>query len=403
MSCEIRPIKPEEMDEMNRIVRINFAIPGEMKLKMPSEWTLCAFCDGKMATTYAAWPLKMQLNGRQTPVSGVTMVGTLPAYRRRSYLREITSEHFKQLHERGEYAVAALNASRAAIYQRYGYAVVSTRNAYSVEPRQIKLIDSPAVSGEFHEGDDKENKTILDLYHHFGKPRTGYLKRNRAFEVAPGAPMTVVRNFIPTNIVSKVIYIEAGKPAGYVIYTVGQDTRSGSPVGQLVNITDMAWLTITAYRAIWRYFANIDLAKDVVWGRVPPDDPLPHLMLEPRSLNLTSGDGLLARIVDVARALPLRTYPDEGRLTFEIIDDFCKWNQGRWEADVNRSGTSVRKSKKTPQLTMPVSTLAMLFFGQLSASEAARMGRLDVSEKKALPLWDRVMRTEYRPFCPDMF
>lgn len=403
MSCEIRPIKPEELDEMNRIVRTNFAIPGEMKVKMPTEWTLCAFCDGRMATTYAAWPLKMQLNGWQTPVSGVTMVGTLPAYRRRSYLREITSEHFRQLYERGEYAIAALNASQAAIYQRYGYAVVSTRNAYTVEPRLIKLIDSATVPGEFYEAGDKETKTILDLYHRFGKPRTGYLKRNRAFEVAPGTPMTVVKSFIPSNIVNKVIYVESGKPAGYVIYTVGRDTRTVNAMGQLVNITDMAWHSASAYRAIWQYFANMDLAKDIVWGRVPPDDPLPHLMLEPRSLNLTSGDGLMGRIVDVARALPLRPYSDEGRLTFEVLDDFCPWNQGRWEADIAAGRTEVRRTDKTPQLVMPVSTLTMLLFGQITASQAASMGRLDVSNNRALLLWDKVMCTEYRPFCADLF
>jgi hypothetical protein len=52
---------------------------------------------------------------------------------------------------------------------------------------------------------------------------------------------------------------------------------------------------------------------------------------------------------------------------------------------------------------MPVSTMVMLVFGQISATEAARMGRLDANEKKALPKWDRIMRTMYRPFCPDDF
>ena len=215
--------------------------------------------------------------------------------------------------------------------------------------------------------------------------------------------MTVAKNFIPTNILNKVIYSEAGKPAGYMIYTVGQDTRAPGAVGQLVNISDLVWLTPSAFRAIWQYFGNMDLAKDIVWGRVPPDDPLPHLMLEPRSLNVTASDGLMARIVDVAKALPLRPYTDEGRLTFEVTDDFCDWNRGKWEADITKDGVEVRQSKKSAQLTMSVSTLAMLFFGQLSASEAVRMGRLDVSDSKALPLWDRVMRTEYRPFCADMF
>ena len=403
MALEIRPIKSEEMDEMNRIVRTNFAIPGEMKLKMPSEWTLCAFCDGRMATTYAAWPLMMQLDGRQTPVSGVTMVGTLPAYRRLSHLRKITLQHFKQLHEQGEYAIAALNASQVAIYQRYGYGVVSTKNAYSVEPRLIRLIDSPAISGEFHEAGDKETRTILNMYRRFAKPRTGYLERNKAFEVAPGAPMTVVENFVPANILNKVIYTEAGKPAGYMIYTVGQDTRSPGAMGQMVSITDLVWLTTSAYRAIWQYFANMDLAKDIVWSRVPPDDPLPHLMLEPRSLNMTSSDGIMGRIVDVERALPLRPYSDEGRLIFEVIDDFCTWNAGTWEMDITSGGAEVKRSRKSPQLTTPVSTLAMLFFGQITASAAARMGRLDAVDKKVLPLWDRIMQTSYRPFCADMF
>ncbi len=403
MALEIRPVKSEELDEMNRIVRTNFASQGEALLKMPPELTLCAFCDGKMATTYAAWPLTMMLNGSQTPVAGVTVVSTLPVYRRRNYLRKITSEHFQQLHERGGQAIAALFASRAAIYQRYGYAVVSTRNGYCVEPRYLDLISSPVVSGEFLEAGDDDMATMLDLYHRFIEGKTGYLRRNEAFEVATGAPFTVVRNPETQIAMYKVMYIEAGKPAGYAIYSISRDTRPGHPMVQLVNITDLVWHSASAYRAIWSHFSNMDLVQDIMWGRVPPDDPLPHLMLEPRRLNITSGDGLLGRIVDVERALPLRPYSDEGNLTFEVIDDFCSWNQGKWEADITISGTEIHRTEKTPQLVMPVSTLAMLVFGQISASAAARMGRLDVYDDKALPLWDRVMRTDYRPFCADMF
>jgi hypothetical protein len=45
----------------------------------------------------------------------------------------------------------------------------------------------------------------------------------------------------------------------------------------------------------------------------------------------------------------------------------------------------------------------MLVFGQISATEAARMGRLEVNDGNALPLWDKVMRTKYKPFCPEYF
>jgi len=47
--------------------------------------------------------------------------------------------------------------------------------------------------------------------------------------------------------------------------------------------------------------------------------------------------------------------------------------------------------------------MAMLMFGQISTTEAARMGRLDVIKPEALPFWDKVMRTKYRPTCVTHF
>jgi len=147
----------------------------------------------------------------------------------------------------------------------------------------------------------------------------------------------------------------------------------------------------------------MDLVHNITWRRVPTDDPLLHLLLEPRRLNITSHDGILARIVDVERALPKRRYREEGTLTFEILDDLCSWNCGRWKLETSTTETSISRTTEKPQLSIPISTLAMLFFGQISATEAARMERLTVLEDSALPSWDRVMRTAYRPFCPDMF
>ena len=63
----------------------------------------------------------------------------------------------------------------------------------------------------------------------------------------------------------------------------------------------------------------------------------------------------------------------------------------------------IMRTDEEPQLVMPVSTLALLVFGQISATEAARMKRLDAVDETALPLWDRVMRTKYRPSCVDSF
>ena len=111
----------------------------------------------------------------------------------------------------------------------------------------------------------------------------------------------------------------------------------------------------------------------------------------------------MARIVDVERTLPVRPYGGEGALVFEVLDDLCPWNQGRWRLETSGDQTSVKPTAETPELVMPVSTLTMIVMGQISATQAARMGRLEALDPGALPNWDRLMRTAYRPHCADLF
>ncbi len=398
MGLEIRATRPEEIEEFKRVASTANVISPELLQAVRPEWTLCAFEYGKLATAYAAWPLTMRFNGESVSVAGVTSVGTLPIYRRRGYLREITTTHFQLLHERREQPIAILYASLAAIYQRYGYAVVSTRNSYNVEPRYLEFPLAQTVPGNFREVGDDEFGLLVDLYRRFRAERIGYVHRGRAMWEA-----TILASPPAGGLLSKVVYEEASEPLGYVIYTMVPQPIAGLGPRQYLAIRDLVWLTASAYQAVWNYFAQMDLVTNITWERVPTDDPLPHLLLEPRMLHITSQDGLLARIVDVEQALPKRCYHEEGTLTFEILDDLCPWNHGRWKLETSTAETSISRTNEKPQLVMPISTLAMLVFGQISATEAARMERLDVLDHTALSSWDRVMRTTYRPFCADRF
>jgi len=399
MGMEIRPAREEEIEQFTQVASTALVMKPTSFVGMRPEFTLCAFEDGKLATSYAAWPLTMRFNGESVPVAAVTSVGTLPIYRRRGYLRKITAAHFNLLHEQGERAIAILLASQAAIYQRYGYAIVSTVNHYNVEPRYLEFSFSQAVPGTFREVSNDKFELLVDLYRKFRTDRTGYLHRGKVmWEAGVLSPP-------PTGgQLNKVIYEESGEPLGYVIYTVQQQQGPGPGPGQQLTIRDLVWLTTSAYRAIWEYFARMDLVGNVIWWRVPGDDPLPHLLLEPRMLRLTSSDGLLGRIVDVEQALPQRQYDEEATLTFEIVDDdLCPWNCGRWKFEASSDKSAIIRTDEEPQLVMPISTLAMLLFGQISATEAARMARLDVCDKNALSSWDRVMHTKYHPACADTF
>ena len=157
------------------------------------------------------------------------------------------------------------------------------------------------------------------------------------------------------------------------------------------------------YQAAWQHLRNLDLADIIVWGRVPEDDPLPHILAEPRMLNVTVRDGIMGRIVDVEAALPLRPYAEEGTLVFDLQDDLCTWNTGRWKMQTTGLETTISRTKEQPELSLPVTTLAALTFGYLNATQAARMGKLDTYDNNALIRWDTIMRTSYRPACSDIF
>lgn len=404
MTREIRPIREEERAELSRIVRTAFNAGPQMDVRLRAEWTLCAFEDGKLTTSYGFYPLRMLLNGAEADIAGVTMVGTLPVYRRRGHLRAVTERHFQLLREAGKEHISALFASRTAIYQRYGYAVVSGFYSHTIEPRDLQLLHGPAVEGEFREVGGAEDAIMLDMYHACAAGKNGYLIRKGDYFAIAGAPYTTYTPPEMAEKLVKVIYYENDTPLGYLAYTVDQDRRPGKERGQALSVNDMAWLTPSAYHGIWAYLARFDLVHQISRWRVPPDDPLPHLLLEPQRLTVTAPNhGLLARIVDVEKALPLRPYGAEGELTFSVVDDLCDWNRGVWKLTAGPAGSTVTRANGNPQVTMPVSTLAMLVFGRISATEAARMGRLEAHDEKALPLWDAVMKTAHPPFCADMF
>jgi len=403
MQIEIRPAAAAEMDQFMQVARNSYGLDlTTLKVVIQPEWTLCAFIDGKLATSYAAWPLKVYFSGAGFPAAGITWVSTHPACRRRNLLRQVIQAHFKRLYESREESIYLLHASMAAIYQRYGYAIVSSRCNYSVEPRYIRFSSGQTPSGQIREAGDNDIKLMSELYHRFASCRVGYLQRNEKLETAPGNPFSVL-NVMPFVVGPfKYIYEENGKPLGYLIYSISRD-MAVDPMGQRIAVHDLVWLSPDAYRAAWELLGNLDLVTRVDWNKAPPDDPLPHLLLEPRKLNQTTVDDLLGRIIDVERALTLRPYTEDGILTFEVRDEICPWNNGCWKLEASSEGSRVSRTTETAQTAMPVSTLAMLMFGQISPSRAAEMGRLEVKQPEALKTWDKVMRTAYRPTSADSF
>jgi predicted acetyltransferase len=414
MALEIRPYREEETAAFYRVPAIVFGNytgePFDPSHGVPllPDWSLCAFEDGELATAYGAFPLVVRLNGAKAHAAGVTFVGTLPQFRRRGHLRKIMETDFKRRYEQQWQPIAILLASVAAIYQRYGYAVCASAVRYTIDPKLINFAPSmPKPTGTWREGSKDELPVLQRVYDEYIEPRNGPLRRapvmwegqTLGIGGAPGEPQPW-----GPSIVS--IYEEGGEPKGYVAWGArwhaGMFSDSGGP-GQRVMVRDYAWLTPGAYRAIWELLKTFDLAARVIVDNAPVDDPAPHVLLDPRELNATHRDHILGRIIDLERALPLRPYGHEGRVVFDVRDEMCPWNAGRWALEAGPEGARVTRTQEAPQLSLDISALAQLLYGQVSPANAVRYGRAEAAPDAPLRLWDAMWRTEYAPYCPNMF
>jgi predicted acetyltransferase len=362
-------------------------MPEALFAGMKPEWTLCAFVDGVLATTYAFWPLQVRLNGRAMPMAGVTQVSTHPAHRRRGYLRAVARKHFEQMHERRKVAIAGLHPSWMAIYQRFGYGTVSVRHSYRVEPRNILFHHALSPRGRVREVDPAtEFGLLVDIYRRFREDRTAMVHRGGAMWDAGALqePPAGQRRIV-------LAYEEAGEPLGYVVYLHGRGA---------IRVTDLFALSPTACQALWRVLGGYDNVEEIVWDNAPPDDPLPLMLVEPRLLKQSVRDGIMVRLVTVEDALAQRPYAGIFEIRFELVDAFCEWNAGRWRVATSaEGGHAARIDGQEVDFALTPDTLASLVFGRYSVAEAFRSGLLqDVRGRDVLDRWDAALRLAHPPY-----
>ncbi len=363
------------------------------------EWTLCAFDGATMVASYATIPFTARANGQAVALGGVTTVATAPEYRRRGLLRSITEQALAAQREAGQ-PVAALWASQAAIYQRYGYAAASALLSYQLDIVDLNLLEAAnpdlvvsrvSAAEAFDE--------LKQTYREFVADRTLYLHRSSVLWQA--GVLNADASSGPVHVA--VCRDNAGAARGYVVYTLRADRRNHRARSQGIEIRDLVWLDIDAYRALWAFLARHDLVGRITWPRAPVDDPLPELTSEPRMLHASPGEGVWLRIVDVADALAARGYQSDGELTFEISDDpLAPWNAGRYRLTVSGGRAEVSRTEAAAELTLPIKALASAWCGYRRVGELAAWGMCS-GTAAALARADALLATAHAPHCPDHF
>jgi predicted acetyltransferase len=189
-----------------------------------------------------------------------------------------------------------------------------------------------------------------------------------------------------------------GEPQAYAIYRLYVEFGSLGPETKLVTL-EVVGATPAATASIWRYLLDVDWTQTVSARLQPVDSPLFLLLERPTFSRPVISDGLWIRLVDVGAALSGRTYAAGGQVVLDVRDEFCPWNEGRWQLE----GGAARRTTEDADLALDVSDLASPYLGGFTFRELLRAGRVEELREGAAARADGLFRTDVAPWCPEIF
>jgi predicted acetyltransferase len=343
-----------------------------------------------------SYEFELTVPGGQLPCAGVTWVGVVPTHRRQGILRGFMKQQLDVAREHSE-PIAALWASEAAIYGRFGYGMAAPAARLTAESKRFALRDDPGPQGSLRLVDAAEAYELARPVHdRLRRERPGMITRSehwwRKHRLADHESWRrgASQKFFA------VLELD-GAVEGYAIYRIKSEWEQGFPHG-VVRVHEAFGTSPVAEREIWRYLFSIDLTEKVDAGPADPSTPLFLMVRDPRALHLKVDDGLWLRLVDVEAALSARSYRDGEPVVLDVRDELCPWNAGRY-----RVGERVERTDEAPDVELDVADLASAYLGAFDFLRLASADRARELAPGGLERASELFRTALPPYCPEVF
>ncbi len=191
---------------------------------------------------------------------------------------------------------------------------------------------------------------------------------------------------------------DGGTADAYAVYWTKHDWPRSVPSGT-ITVRECVASTPAGNADIWRFLFDIDLVATVeAWNR-PADDPLLHLVREPRRLRFSMNDGLWVRLLDVTAALEARRYGTDGRLVFEVTDPFRPDTDGRYGLVVEDGQGRCTRTDAAADLAGSINTLGATYLGGSSFHQQWWAGQVEERTPGSLGLADAMFASSPAPWC----
>ncbi|KJY21529.1 MULTISPECIES: GNAT family N-acetyltransferase [Streptomyces] len=357
----------------------------------------------------AAHDFRLSVPGADLPCPGLTFVCVAPTHRRRGVLTGLMTQMMRRATDTGR-PIAALWASEAAIYGRFGYGGATTGATIEIDstrplalridpdPRPLRLVDPDEavdVIGPHHEAARAGRA---------GRPsrsperwREEWLAEQDEEDEELSPPRIIVLG-------------EPGEPvAGYVLYrtkpeSAGDTTGAAARTTGLVRVDELEADTPAVAAALWECVAAVDLTGKVsAWGR-PADDPLLHFAADRDQVRVTAQfPALWLRLVDVGAALTARSWAAPVELVLEVHDARLSDNAGRFRLKAGPDGATYAHADGAADLALDVRELAACYLGGTRVTDLVAAGLVQEHTPGAAAALDDALRTPVLPHTGDEF
>lgn len=406
---DIRPISVDEFPEFFTVIVEAFGdevrddeLESELSVFEP-ERSLAVFDEGRIVGTTAIFSRELTVPGATTPVAGVTMVSVAPTHRRRGLLTTLMRRQLADLQDNEREPVAALWASEASIYGRFGYGPAASGARLSARTPRLRL--RPGTD----RGEGRmRHVSIADARAHLGtvyeelrQDTVGWLDRPGAWwdyrlhdpdhRRRGATPLRAALHEAPDRRVS-----------GYVVYSIKSDWGESEPNNE-VRVRELAATTPQALAATWAFVAELDLVRQLTARNRPLDEPLQHLLADPFAVQLSVTDNLWVRVVDVGRGLAARWYAHEIDIVLDVTDEFCPWNEGRWRLSGGPKGAECVRTSDPADIMLSSTELGTVYLGGPTLAGLAAAGRVRELREGAVTEASRAFVHDRQPWCPEVF
>jgi predicted acetyltransferase len=338
--------------------------------------------------------------GGSLPCGGVTRVSVRSTHRRRGLLTAMMRRQLDDMHAQGE-PLAALYASEAPIYGRYGYGLATYNGVLEVDRARGVFAHPLHASGDIEMVDvPTAVKAFAQVWERAYRNQPGMLTLDERWWRYLLADLESQREGASPHY--RVVYRTADGPAGFALYRIKPAWNASGPIGEL-RIQFLIAVTADAYAALWRYILDVDLIAKITGSIRPIDEPLRFLLADSRQPKLSLEDGIWLRLVDVPAALSGRRYAVDGRLVVRVRDAICPWNQGTFEIDGGPNAAGCQSCDTSPDLELDAADLAAVYLGGNRFATLHEAGRVRELRSGAVARADAMFATDRAPWCPSHF